>query len=125
MKKYLVTIEFRYYTNPINEDHVRDYKNKTITIGVYDTMGESIAEGNKAIEVLESRFKLHTFHNGSNAIRDRFSKNGGCFGSGKSLITNLAYLKTPFDFYAKIDTLHYECLEQTISNVLNDIKIKP
>lgn len=121
MKKYLVTIEFRYTTKPKYEDERGNYKNKTITIGVFDSFDIAIAEGNKALEVLEANFKLHKFPDGRNANKDRFSKNSGCFGSAKNLISNLAYLKTPFDFYAKIDTLHYEDVNETIQSVLKEI----
>ena len=122
MKKYLFTIEFRYYAKPKHEDNDRNYRTKTITIGVYETIEESIIEGNKCLEQFEKRFKLHKFPNGNNANKDRFSKNGGGFGSFNNLVTNLAYLKTPFDFYAKIDTLHYGDLNETITNVLAEIK---
>lgn len=54
--------------------------------------------------------------------KERFSKNGGCFGSKKSLVSSLWHLKMPFEFFAKIDTLSYEDTEETILNVLNDLK---
>lgn len=127
MTKELVTIEFRYYDKPKNENFSGS-ETKTITIGVFDTLDEAIIEGNKAIEVFEKHFKLHSFPNGRIATKDRFSKNGGCFGSANRLITPLAYLKTPFDFYAKITQLKYDDVEQTILNVLearkNYIKYK-
>jgi hypothetical protein len=116
MKKYLVTIGFTYSTKPKNEDENPSSKNKTITIGVFDTQDEAINEGNKSLEVFEKHFKLNPHYN----KKERFSKNGGCFGSAKNLVTNLAYLQTPFSFFAKIQTLHYEETEQTIINVLND-----
>lgn len=117
MTKELVTIEFRYNDKPISEDF-GGYKTKTITIGVFDTLDEAIVEGNKALEIFEKKFKLHVFPKGYSAAKERFSKNGGCFGSANKLISNLAYLQTPFTFYAKITTLKYEDLEQTIFNVL-------
>lgn len=93
MTKELVTIEFRYHDKPKGE-HDSNYKSKTITIGVFDTIEEAIIEGNKALELLESKFKLHAFPKGDKAAKERFSKNGGCFGNAKKLVTNLAYLQT-------------------------------
>jgi len=113
MKKELVTIEFRYVDKPRSEDF-DGHESKTITIGIFDTLDEAIVEGNKALEVFEKHFKLNTAWN----RKERFSKNGGCFGSSKRLISNLAYLQTPFSFYAKIERLKYDDVEQTILNVL-------
>lgn len=117
MTKELVTIEFRYMDKPISEDFSGSIS-KTITIGVFDTLDEAIIEGNKTLEIFEKNFKLHTFPNGRIAPKERFSKNGGCFGSANKLITNLAYIQTPFEFYAKITTLKYASIDATISEVL-------
>jgi hypothetical protein len=113
MTKELVTIEFRYHDKPISEDFSGS-KTKTITIGVFDTFDEAIIEGNKALEVFEKRFKLNTAWN----KKERFSKNGGCFGTANRLISDLAYLQTPFSFFAKITKLTYDDVEQTITEVL-------
>lgn len=122
MKKYLVTIEFRYTSKREYSSGGNMSVNKTITIGVYDDFDIAISEGNKQMEILESKFKIHTFPQGDKAKRERFSKNGGCFNSPNTLISNLAYLRTPFSFYAKIETLHYEDTAQTIEDVLKDLK---
>jgi hypothetical protein len=114
--KQLLTIEFRYTTK--NDD----YKSKTVTIGVFNTLDEVIIEGNKQLEILESKFKLHKFPDGFKANKERFSKNGGWFGSSTKLVTNLAYLKTPFQFFAKITELKYNNLEDSIFEVLEDLK---
>lgn len=115
MTKELVTIEFRYMDNT-------GYGNKKITVGVFDTLDEAIIEGNKVLEIFENKFKLHVFPKGYSAAKERFSKSGGCFGSANRLITNLAYLQTPFGFYAQIKTLKYGDVEQTISDVLEAIE---
>lgn len=117
MTKELLTIEFRYHDSP-KSDHDCDYKSKRITIGVYDTLEEAIVEGNKAMEVFEKHFKLNPNYN----RKDRFSKNGGCFGEPKRLITALGYLQTQFDFYAKITQLKYGDVEETIAEVLEATK---
>lgn len=117
MEKFLVTIEFRYSDAPRYEDDCTS-KNKEITIGVYDDFDEACKCGNELMEKLESKFKLHKFPDGREAKRERFSKNGGCFGYKHDLITNLAYLKTPFQFYAKITTLRYGVIDDIINDVV-------
>lgn len=118
MEKYLVTIEFRYSDAPEHEDG-STCKNKTVTIGVYDNFDDACLNGNNLLEKLENKFDIHTFPGGRKATKERFSKNGGCFGGKKNLITNLAYLKTPFEFYAKIQTLKYDSIDESIDNVVN------
>lgn len=113
MKKELLTIEFRYHDVPTGE-YDGGSRTKTITIGVFDTIEEAIIAGNKALEVFEEHFKLNTAWN----KKRRFSKSGGCFGSTERLITPLAYLQCPFDFYAKITPLKYADVQLTILEVL-------
>lgn len=120
-EKYLVTIEFRYSDAPKTEDGCT-LQSKTVTIGVYDNFDEACLKGNALLEKLESKFDIHTFPNGSKAKKNRFSKNGGCFGSKKDLVTNLAYLKTPFEFYAKIKTLKYSSIDESIDEVVESVK---
>jgi hypothetical protein len=119
-EKYLVSIEFRYSDAPIRDRHTS--RNKNITIGIYDDFKEACKYGNELIEKLESRFKLHEFPDGKKANRERFSETGGCFGTKKDLITNLAFLRTPFEFYAKITTLRHDAIENTIDSVLEATK---
>jgi len=117
MEKYLVTVEFRYTDAPKGE-YDSEYKSKTITIGVYDDFMDACSNGNAFLEKLESRYSIHRFPSGSEAKKERFSKTGGCFGSKNTLVTNLAYLRTPFAFYAKITTLKYEDADEAINSVL-------
>ena len=121
MKKYLVRIEFRYSDAPKTEDGYT-WKNKKITIGIYGTFEEACKNGNNLLEVLEGKFELHQFPDGSKASKERFSKNGGSFGSKKTLVASLAYLKTPFEFYAKIETLEYSPIEEVIEDVVSASK---
>lgn len=120
-EKYLVSIEFRYNQPPKYEDDYT-FRSKKITIGVYNTFDEACEAGNEFVENLEGKFALHQFPDGSKAKKERFSKNGGCFGSKNTLITNLAYLKTPFEFYAKITTLNYEDINVVINEVVESAK---
>ena len=121
MEKYLVRVEFRYSDAPKTEDGYTS-KTKKVTIGVYDTFEEACQNGNNLLEVIESKFELHQFPNGTKASKERFSKNGGYLGSKKDLVSNLAYLKTPFEFYAKIETLEYSPIDEVIENVVSASK---
>lgn len=118
MEKYLVKIEFRYSDAPETE-YGSTSKNKMVTIGVYDTFEDACRNGNNLLETLESKFELHKFPDGRKAPKERFSKNGGCFGGKKTLVTNLAYLKTPFEFYANIETLEYSPIDEIIEDVVS------
>lgn len=116
-QKHLVTIEFRY--NDVSKDSSEtQHKFKTLTIGVFDTVDDAITEGNKALEVFEKHFKLNPHWN----RKERFSKNGGAFGSMHNLISDSAYLTTPFTFYAKITKLNYYDVESTILEVVEATK---
>lgn len=122
MKKYLVTIEFRYTSKREYSSGGNIGVSKTITIGMFDNFDTACIEGNKALEVMESKFKPNIYADGRTAPKERFSKNGGAFNSSHTLITNLGYLKTPFSFFAKIGTLHHEDTAQAIEEVLKDLK---
>ena len=121
MEKYLVRIEFRYSDAPETEDGTTS-KNKMVTIGVYDTFKDACQNGNNLLEVLESKFELHQFPDGRKVSKERFNKNGGCFGGKKTLVSSLAYLKTPFEFYAKIETLEYSPIDEVIEDVVSASK---
>ena len=122
MEKFLLTIEFRYHGMPKFEEG-GTARTSISAAGVYDDFNEACKEGNSLLENLENRFPLHVFPNGKGvAKKERFSKNGGCFGSKKDLISNLAYLTTPFDFYAKITTLKYDAIDSVVDEVIDSIK---
>jgi len=121
MEKYHVNIEFRYEDKKFDRDDT-DYVSKEITIGVFDTIEEANEKGNKMLELLESRFELHVFPGGRKAPKERFSKNGGCFGTAKSLITDMAYLKTPFKFFARVQKLKYDNLDESITEAVDAMK---
>lgn len=107
MKKYLVDIEFRYRDNRFS---------KTITIGVYDNFTDACTNGNSVLEQLEDLYpKSH-----SQSTKERFSQNGGPCGTQNNLITNLGYLKTPFDFFARVNTLNMLTPEYSIEEIINN-----
>lgn len=119
-EKYLVKIEFRYSDAP--KDYVHTTRSKHVTIGVYDTFEEACENGNKLLEKLESKFKLHEFPSGESAEKKRFSRYGGPFRTKNTLVTNLAYLKTPFEIYADIETLKYDDIDEAIAEVLSSVE---
>lgn len=121
MEKYLVDIEFR-YNDKKHEKEDCDYVSKTITVGVFDTLEEANDVGNKLLEQLERRFEPHIFPSGLKATKERFSKNGGVLGSRKNLITNGAYLKTPFSFFAHVKRLQYLDLDEAITEAVSACK---
>ncbi len=119
MKKYLVNIEFRYkgvdYSGKSN-------KSTVLTIGIFNDVEEAILKGNDLLIDLESKYKMHVYPSGATAKKERFSLNGGCFGSRNFLISNLAYLRTPFEFYAKITELKINPLQDVLSSINKDIR---
>ena len=121
MEKYLLRVEFRYEDAPRTED---DYTSRSteITIGVYDAYEDALTSGNEFLESMEKIFPLHKFPNGTYARKYRFSENDGPFGSRRNLVTNLAYLQTPFSFFAKIETLKYMPIDKTISSVVDSVE---
>lgn len=121
MEKYLVTIEFRYSEAPTDSSG-STFRSKIVSIKFCQTFEEACIEGNKLLEKLESKFPLHIFPNGREAAKERFSKNGGCFGYKKDLVSNMAYLQTPFTFYAKIETLKFYDVETAIDEVIAAVK---
>lgn len=98
MKKYLVSIEFRY--NYIDYQMDRQLTINTSTIGVFDDINDAYEKGNDVLIELESSYKLNVYKNGTTAKKERLSK-------FKKLVTNLGYLKTPFEFYMKLTTLDH------------------
>lgn len=113
MKQYLVTIEFRYMDAP-KSDLLSGHENKEITVGVYDNEDDAISNGNKALEAFEARFPLNPHWN----TKERFSRNGGCLGNPKYLVSNNTWITTPFDVYAKITVLKYQDVNEAINEVL-------
>jgi hypothetical protein len=104
--KYQVDIEFRYTTK--NDDDETDYHFKTCVIGIYNTLDDAVQAGNIMLESqLETRFKLNEHWN----VKERFSKNN-------VLISELAYLRTPFQFFARIKPLHFTDVGEAVENIL-------
>lgn len=118
MEKFLVTIEFRYHDAPKYDEEYTPFHCKTITLGVCDTRDEANKIGNDGLVKFERHFKLNPHYN----TKERFSNNGGCFGRPNDLITDSAYLLTPFSFFAKITKLNYADVDETIQGVMDAVK---
>lgn len=104
--KYLLTIEFRYSDEPDAFDST--YRNKKVTLGVFDRFDDAADCGNRFLETsLEARFPLNRHWR----KKERFSKNN-------LLISELAYLETPFSFFAEITSLYLSDVNKDIVEVL-------
>ena len=104
MKKEMVSIEFRYHDKP--KSHLfSGSKDKTITIGIFDTLEEAIVEGNKALDVLAKSFEVRS--------DDRIVLKG-LFGAPTKLVTNCCYPTKGIQYFAKIVTLKFDDLSETI-----------
>ena len=103
--KELVTFEFRYNDKPENKD-LSQYKSKTVTIGVFDTIEEAFEEGNKALNNLKESFN---FYNG-----DCFKKKvlfGRVFDER---LVSCSKKNMGIDVYCKITQLSYDDLQATM-----------
>jgi hypothetical protein len=107
MKKELLTIEFRYHVKLKNENSL-EYRNKTITIGIFDSIEDAIIEGNKAIDVLSKRFEVR--------YDDRFKLNH-LFGYPKKLVTNTCYPTKGIEYFAKITSLEFNDLNTVLDEI--------
>ena len=104
MKKELVTIEFR-YNDAQSDKNDYEYKTKTVTIGIYNTLEEAITEGNKALSILSESFEVRS--------DDKF-KLHHLFGFPKRLVTNTCYPTTGIQYFAKITKLKFDDLNDTM-----------
>lgn len=106
--KYLVQIEFRYSDWDKEEERSKQLS-KTVTIGIYDTYEEACKKGNSMLETeLESKFSL----NPNWKKKKRFGETYTGY-----LISDLAYLETPFSFCAQIVPLEIS----SVSNMLDKV----
>jgi len=105
MTKEIVTIELRYQDVPRFENDGQ-HRTKTITVGIFDTLGEAITEGNKAISVLSKRFEVRA--------GDEF-KLKHLFGTPQRLVTNTCYPTKGIQYFAKIETLVFDDLDKAIN----------
>lgn len=109
MSKELLRIEFRYSNIP--DSIGSTYRNKFITIGIYDTLEEAVKIGNKLLtEVLSKYFQVRK--------NDRFSVNG-FLGSPERLVSNCCYPTKGVTYFAKITKLDFDNLEDTINNIFD------
>lgn len=108
LTKYMAQIEFRYTWQ--DADDVTQYKSELCTIGVYDTIEEAVINGNKELEKIDSRFPL----NPNYKIKRRFSTKPR-YGN---LISDIDWVRTPFQIFADIKELKHKDITSTIDNIL-------
>ena len=109
MEKKLLTIEFRYNIETENADY--EYKNKTITIGIFDTIEETISKGNESLKILSKYFKMKS---------DDVFKLNHIFGHPTTLVSNTCYPTKGISYFASITTLKFDDLDETINNILRE-----
>ena len=104
---YVITADFRYRSG---EDDWK--KDNVFCIWFCKTADEAVNKGNKAIEYIERRI--------GNKFRDKFSLNGGCFGSRNFLIAdmNVKYKGKCMEIFVKIT----EYTKRNMRDVLTVIK---
>jgi hypothetical protein len=112
--KELLTIEFRYHDKPRSE-HYSGYANKTITVGIFDTLEEAIDEGNKALDILSKSFEVRE--------DDKFKlKHLYLFGCPKRLVTNTCYPTKGIQYFAQITELKFDDLNETVNETFKALE---
>lgn len=109
MQKELLTIEFRYHDRPEDITN-RVCHNKTITIGIFDTLEEAIKESNKTLEILSKYFQVRP--------DDKFQLHY-LFGNPQRLVTNCCYPTNGIEYFAKITPLKFDDLLNTIKETFD------
>lgn len=104
MTKELLTVEFRYLDEPKYRSS-SEYISKIITIGIYDSLEEAIEKGNETLKNLSKYFEVRD--------DDKF-KLHHLFGSPKRMVTNCCYPTKNIQYFAKITTLKYDDLIETV-----------
>jgi hypothetical protein len=108
---YLVDLELRYTDQPRDDNGYPDQVSKTITVGIYNTYEEAVQAGNIMLETeLESRFPLNKNYMKKNRFGETYTK---------YLISDLAYLTTPFSFFARIKKLEISSISEAVDGALN------
>jgi hypothetical protein len=108
LNKYVVKLELRYSDAP--NDIGSTYRTNIITLGVFDDVQQAYTCGNESLAELEKHYPLNKNWN----RKERFSANGGCFGSAKHLISDSGYLTTPFSFFLSIETLKHTLMMEAV-----------
>ncbi len=106
MTKELLAVEFR-YMDATGTDY--DYKTKTVTIGIYDTLEEAITAGNETLKTLSKTFEVRS--------DDKFMLKF-LFGNPKRLVTNTCYPTKGIQYFATITKLDYLDINLAVSETL-------
>lgn len=112
MKKEVVTIQFSYHDEP-NWSHDSGYREKTVLIGVFDSLEEAINKGNEAIKILSEYFE----------VRD-----GDCFtlsgpvGYPLRLVSNCCYKTNGVSYFATISQMDVRELPDIVAETFEAVK---
>lgn len=107
MKKEVVTIQFRYYDEP-NCSQDSGYREKTVLIGVFDTLKEAVDKGNEVIKTLSSHFEIRD---------DDCFKKSWIFGTPKRLVSNCCYPTNGVSYFANITQMEVDDIQTFVSEI--------
>lgn len=104
---YVITADFRHYGD--NDDWKKD---KVFCIDICKTADNAVIKGNAILKYIERRI--------GNKFREKFSLNGGCFGSRNFLVAdlNVNYKGKRMGIFVKI----MEYTKRNMRDVLTDVK---
>lgn len=100
--KYLLNFEFRYMSVPVS-DHFSGHTNKTVTIGIFDSLADAVKAGNECLTELAKTFD----------VRDKFSLSG-LFGMPTKLVTNTC-TRDKIHFFGTITVLDFSPLSDLVA----------
>ena len=106
---YVITADFRHYGD--NDDWKKD---KVFCIDICKSADDAVIKGNTILEYIERRI--------GNKFREKFSLNGGCFGSRNFLVADLdvKYKGKRMGIFVKIK----EYIKSNMRDILTDVKNK-
>lgn len=107
--KEMLSITFRYY-DTLQDNSDTCYREKTITIGIYDSIEKAVDEGNKLLNQISNTFEIR---------KDDAFKVKGLFGKPTRLVSNCAYPTNLISYYAKITQLDFSDVLSTIKDIEN------
>lgn len=103
--KELLTVEFRYSDTPEGYFDGTKPVNRTIAIGIYDTLNDAVKAGNETLKKLSEHFEVRS--------DDQFKAKCPWGLSGR-LVTNTCYPTKGVSYFAKITKLSFDDLEATV-----------
>ena len=107
--KEVLKLEFRYSKKLQGGE--KQFKSKTITIGIFETIEEAVEKGNTLLNSLSKVFVVRA--------TDRF-KVIGLSGLPDRLVSNCCYPTKGVQYFAKIEQLNFEPVTNTIQDIFKN-----